>query len=177
LDSGRLLVLGGPGSGKSAAAIRLVLDALAHRSGLDDADRERVPVPVLVTARGWHPPTQPVAEWLANRLAEDYPILLAGRSGRRAASRLVRSGHVAVVLDGLDELAAPVRSTAVWALSEQATFRLVLLIRSGELAEAVQQGYLAGPLRWSSNRSTPPTRPTTSPAARPARRPLPGASL
>src|SRR5215475_9793066 len=47
LDSGRVIVLGDPGTGKSAAAILTVLDALRHRQGLHSAGQARVPVPVL----------------------------------------------------------------------------------------------------------------------------------
>lgn len=52
LGSGRLVVLGEPGAGKSGAGIRLLLDALAHRAALTTEDRVPVPVPVLVTPHG-----------------------------------------------------------------------------------------------------------------------------
>lgn len=57
LASGRIIVVGAPGAGKSATAILLLLDALDHRDQLDDAARARCPVPVLLTAHGWDPIT------------------------------------------------------------------------------------------------------------------------
>ncbi|HCT77512.1 MAG TPA: hypothetical protein DGG94_13100 [Micromonosporaceae bacterium] len=138
LDSGRLLIVGAPGSGKSSAAIMLVLDALKHRAGLSEGERARVPVPVLLTARGWDPDTTPLVDWLAERLRRDYAL------PQTKAVRLVREGYVALVLDGLDEMPESLRSTAVRALNEQATFRLVTLSRSLELVQAVRSGSLAG---------------------------------
>lgn len=66
LASGRLVVTGIPGAGKSGAAILLLLDALAHRASLDDTERVRVPVPVLLTAHGWDPNTCSARDWLAD---------------------------------------------------------------------------------------------------------------
>jgi hypothetical protein len=57
LASGRIVVIGAPGAGKSGAAILLLLDALAHRDELSVPQRSRVPVPVLFTAHGWDPAT------------------------------------------------------------------------------------------------------------------------
>ncbi|MBV8542246.1 MAG: hypothetical protein JO268_17215, partial [Pseudonocardiales bacterium] len=88
LGSGRLVVLGEPGAGKSGAGIRLVLDALSHRAAVTAEDRARVPVPVLVPPQGWDPSVEPFAEWLAGCLARDYALLRAPEYGRDAAMRL-----------------------------------------------------------------------------------------
>lgn len=144
LDSGRLVLHGPAGSGKSSAAILLLLDALAHRQGVGVGERAGVPVPVLLTLHGWDPTSQPVAQWLAARLALDYPFLTAGPAGRNTPARLIRDGHVSVFLDGLDEIPEPLRPAAVRALDQQATFRLVVLSRSDELAGAVEDGHLRG---------------------------------
>jgi len=138
LGSGRLVVLGEPGAGKSGAGIRLLLDALAHRAVL--TSRDRVPVPVLVTPQGWDPDAGPFAEWLATRLARDYALLRAPEYGTDAAARLLEGGLLAVILDGLDEMPQEQRSVALRALDEQATFRLVVLTRSRELVAAVRGG-------------------------------------
>ena len=55
LGSGRLVIIGGPGSGKSGAAVLLVLAALKHRAQMPEPDRQLVPVPVLFTLHGWDP--------------------------------------------------------------------------------------------------------------------------
>lgn len=144
LASGRLIILGELGAGKSGAGIWLLRDALAHRATWPTEDRARVPVPVLVTPHGWDPTVEPVTEWLAARLAQDYPLLRAPEYGGDAAARLIAGGHLAVILDGLDEMPEALRSVALRALDEQATFRLVVLTRSEELVAVVSRAYLRG---------------------------------
>jgi hypothetical protein len=140
LASGRLILTGGPGTGKSSAAILLLLDALRYRDQTSLEQRAQVPVPVLFTLHGWDPDTTPVQEWLATKLTELAP--LAGRHGRQHAADLLAAGRVAAFLDGLDEIPAAIRPTALRALSRQATFRLVLLTRTTELATAAHQHIL-----------------------------------
>lgn len=146
LGSGRLMILGGPGAGKSGAAILLLLQALTHRStfGAAKDHRASVPVPVLFTLHGWDPHSQRLSDWLASRLTADYPLLRAPEYGRNCAARLIGGGYIAVILDGLDEVAEVLRPTVLRALDEQAIFRLVLLSRSEEMAAAVGEGHLRG---------------------------------
>lgn len=92
IASGRVVVVGAPGAGKSGAAILLLLDALAHRDSLDDTQRARVPVPVLFTAHSWDPITCSVQDWLSARLAADYP-LFQHRGGHAEAKALVNEGR------------------------------------------------------------------------------------
>ena len=49
-----------------------------------------------------------------------------------------------MILDGLDEITESLRSAALRALSQQATFRLVLLARSAEMADAAARAMLQG---------------------------------
>jgi hypothetical protein len=145
LGSGRLVILGGPGAGKSGAAIRLLLDALTHRATFGTTEeRARVPVPVLFTLHGWDPHSEPLARWLAGRLTRDYALLRAREYGRDAAARLIGGGYIAVILDGLDETAEALRPVALRALDEQSNFRLVVLTRSQEMVAAVGDGHLRG---------------------------------
>lgn len=55
LGSGRLIVAGAAGSGKSGAAVLLILAALRHRGRMTKKDRPMVPVPMLFTVRDWDP--------------------------------------------------------------------------------------------------------------------------
>jgi hypothetical protein len=145
LDSGRLVVLGESGAGKSGAAIRLLLDALTHRSTFETAEkRARVPVPVLLTVHGWDPHRERLANWLARRLTEDYEFLRAPEYGRNAAASLIDGRYIAVITDGLDEMPEKLRPVALRALDEQATFRLVVLTRSHEMVATVGDGHLRG---------------------------------
>lgn len=132
LGSGRLLLIGPPASGKSAAAILLLLDALRFRADASKEDRARIPVPVLLTPHGWDPDRESVTDWVAGWLAQSYRVF-RGRGGRDRAAGLLTAGRIAVFLDGLDEIPAPLREDAVTALSA-APFRLVLLSRSDEAA-------------------------------------------
>lgn len=141
LSSGRLIILGDPGAGKSGAAILLLLEALAHRAKLTAEDRRRVPVPVLVTPQGWDPTAEPFSKWLATRLARDYALLQAPEYGEDAALRLIEGGYLAVILDGLDEMPQALHPDALCALDEQATFRLVVLSRSEDLVAAVKHAH------------------------------------
>ena len=143
LGSGRLVIIGEPGSGKTGTAVLLVLAALEHRQQVSSQDRQLVPVPVMFTLHGWDPSTQRVGDWLAARLQETYP-LFAGKGGKAEAAELVKAGRIAAFLDGLDEIAEDLRPVALRALSQQAVVRVVVLARSFEMTVAARQGFLEG---------------------------------
>ena len=142
LQSGRLIIAGPPGSGKSGTAVLLVLAALRHRQDVPASDRPQVPVPVLLAAQDWNPVRQTATEWLARKLQDIYPIFAAA-TGAATAAALLNSGRIAVILDGLDEISRDLRPVALQALSQQTVFRLVLLSRTDEMAAAAaSQGIL-----------------------------------
>ena len=143
LGTGRLVIAGAPGSGKSGAAVLLILEALRHREQVAEAARPQVPVPVMFTLHGWNPDAQPVQDWLARRLGQTYPPL-AARYGAPRIAMLLATGKIAVILDGLDEIPEELRPVALRALSQQAAFRLVILTRLDEMAAASAKGYLEG---------------------------------
>ena len=143
LGSGRLVIAGGPGAGKSSAAVLLILAALRHRRSVPEQARPEVPVPVMFTLHGWDPGTQRARDWLAERLWQAYP-LFAGKQGAGAARGMLDEGRIAVILDGLDEIPEDLRPAVLRALSQQATFRLVLLTRSAEMADAAARALLQG---------------------------------
>jgi len=143
LGSGRLVIIGEPGSGKTGAAVLLLLAALEHRQQVTLTERQLVPVPVMFTLHGWDPNTQRVGDWLAARLQETYPLFV-GKGGRAEAAELVKAGRIAVFLDGLDEIAEDLRPVALQALSQQAVVRVVVLARSFEMMAAARQGFLEG---------------------------------
>jgi hypothetical protein len=143
LGSGRLIIAGTAGSGKSGAAVLLALTALAHRKQVADADRPQVPVPLLTTVQEWDPVGQPIRNWLMQRMQETYP-LCAEETGARKAAALIGAGQVSLILDGLDEMSEKLRPVALQALSQQAMLRVVLLTRTAEIYAAAKQSVLEG---------------------------------
>ncbi|GAA3918840.1 hypothetical protein [Actinoplanes auranticolor] len=140
LDSGRILLTGRAGAGKSSAGILLLLRALQHRN--QQKDRARVPVPVMLTFYGWDPRRQDFASWLTDRLVGDYPTLAA--AGRTAVAAMVRDGRIVVFLDGLDEIPEDLRPVVVRALDHQVTHRIVLMTRVGEMVRTAHNAHLSG---------------------------------
>jgi len=132
-----VVIAGAPGSGKSSAAVLLILAALKHRARVRAVDHMEVPVPVLFTAQGWDPRRQPVREWLTGQLQQAYP-LFAGRAGAARARGLIVAGKLTMILDGLDEIAEELRPIALQALN-QVSFRIVVLSRTAEIASAASR--------------------------------------
>lgn len=143
LASGRIVVVGPPGSGKSGSAILLVLDVLAHRDSLDDTERTRVPVPVLFPGHRWDPNTTSVQDWLRDRLIETYPMFQRHGGDADAARLVTARDEIALILDGLDEMDETLRPAALQALSD-APFRVVVLTRSQEMIKTTAQAWLVG---------------------------------
>jgi hypothetical protein len=121
VPTGRLVVLGEPGTGKTILLVRLVLDLLRRR-----VRGSGTPVPVLVSLASWNPDAQELYDWLERRLAIDYiglgrkvsaglgqPHRHLGRGGRRSLGRtLLDERLIMLVLDGFDEIPAAVRDKA-----------------------------------------------------------------
>ena len=136
VPTGRLVVLGEPGSGKSVLLMRLVLDLLAHR-------RHGDPVPVLVPLASWDPDREELDLWLEQRLGIDYPWLGdPGRTGSSKGRELLDAGWIMLVLDGLDEIPDGVRGRAIArindALGPRPNLAMVLSSRSAAFATTVR---------------------------------------
>ena len=101
VPTGRLVVLGEPGAGKTMLMVRLVLDVLARRAGGG-------PVPFLASIASWNPEEQGLRDWLGAQLLIDHPALANAPAPTTTettqAAALLASGLILPVLDGLDEI-------------------------------------------------------------------------
>lgn len=143
LPHGRLVILGAPGAGKTGSMILLLLAALDHRDSVDEAERMDVPVPVWLTLGGWNPAVTSLAEWARSVLVRDHPYLPASSYGHDAAGELLNGGHLALFLDGLDEMPPAVRGSALDRLDKESLgLRIVLTSRRNEFLQALADGHL-----------------------------------
>ncbi|MEV6228001.1 hypothetical protein AB0L88_09005 [Saccharopolyspora shandongensis] len=122
----RIVVLGGPGAGKTAAMLLLLIDILEHRP--PDSDQ---PVPVWLPLGGWNPQTSTLLEWAAATLTRDYPGLSApAHGGPGTAAELIRTGRIALFLGGLDEMAPATQAAALKSIDREiAGLKIVLTSR------------------------------------------------
>ncbi|GAA0353197.1 NACHT domain-containing protein [Streptomyces blastmyceticus] len=132
IPSGRLVVLGRPGSGKTILTTRFLLDYVKSRARTEA-------VPVIFTIGAWDPTAITFRDWLTAQLTRDHPGLAApAPGGPSLAAALVETGRVLPVLDGFDEIADGLNRPALEALNAT-TLPLLLTSRPSEYAAAVAE--------------------------------------
>ena len=137
VPTGRLVVLGEPGAGKTMLMVRLVLDLLARRAAGG-------PVPLLVSAASWDPVGQDLRSWLVAQLLIEYPALAAppptDRTESTRAAALLASGLIVLVLDGLDEIPEQLRGPAINRINNAlgAGEQVVVTCRTQQYRDAVR---------------------------------------
>lgn len=138
VPTGRLVILGRPGAGKTILLVQLVLGLLADRASGD-------PVPVLLSLASWNPAEQELRTWLRAALVADNPWLrrrLSGTKSPQAVDALLDANLIHPILDGLDEIPENVRPQATtkinaW-LGASKAHRLALSCRLDEFTEMVR---------------------------------------
>jgi hypothetical protein len=137
VPTGRLVVLGEPGAGKTMLMVRLVLDLLARRT-------DGGPVPFLASMASWNPVGQDLWDWLAAQLLIDHPVLAGappdGVVESTWAAALFDSGLILPVLDGLDEIPKGFRGPAINRINDvlRPGQRVIVTCRTQEYGAAIR---------------------------------------
>ena len=134
VSSGRLVVLGEPGAGKTVLALMLTLGLLRDRNR--DPDR-RDPVPVLLSVSTWDPVSESLDDWIVGTVAVSY---YGGRED--IPRRLLAARLLLPVLDGLDEIPETARRSAVRAVNHACGDGrgIVVTCRSVEYEDVIEGG-------------------------------------
>lgn len=109
--NGKLLVAGSPGSGKTTLMLRLVDDLLNGMQHLDD------PVPVVIMASSRFSQHQSALDWMVEEL--DYRYDIPPAIGRE----LIEGRHLALFVDGIDEVGPALAESIVAALNQMSRLR------------------------------------------------------
>lgn len=136
VPTGRLIVLGQPGSGKTVLLIRLLL-------GILNARKPGEAIPVLLSLASWNPEDEDLLTWIVGRLITDYAALArpVRRGSKESAARaLLNRGFIIPVLDGLDEVPSAVLGLTVARINEALPpgMKLVVAARTEAFEQAVR---------------------------------------
>jgi hypothetical protein len=104
---GGLVILGGVGSGKTTALLKLTCDLIDQA----EADDEQ-PMPVVFNLSSWAARRLPLIEWLVDEIRKGYDV------PKLTAMQWVIGDEVLPLLDGLDEVADACRVDCVNAVEE-----------------------------------------------------------
>jgi len=104
--SGELLILGGPGSGKTTLMLQLAI--VLQRHAIQD---ESAPIPVMVNLSTWANTRPPLQDWLVEEIARTYQV------PRASLTQWVQEDQILPLLDGLDEMEESARVACILAIN------------------------------------------------------------
>ncbi len=130
LERGRLVLLGEPGAGKSVLAMLMTL-------GLLNARKPGGMTPVLLSASSWDPLSVSLDAWIVRSLAALYY-----NDQPETPRRLLLSGLLLPVLDGLDEMPESARRGAVHEINRAVgnDRPVIVTCRSAEYTDVIRGG-------------------------------------
>lgn len=96
--SGRMVILGAPGTGKTVLAVSLTVGLLQQRLAEPVRWAQDKLIPCICNLPSWEPNREDLMDWLQSQISDRF------RLSRKIAGRLVRDGWILPVLDGLDEM-------------------------------------------------------------------------
>ncbi|MEZ4513132.1 MAG: NACHT domain-containing protein [Chloroflexota bacterium] len=106
-EAGRkLLILGDPGSGKTMQLLQLA-KALIATAESDPA----APLPFVFNLASWSQQREPLADWLAEELHQQYQL------SRQFARQIIATKPLTLLLDGLDEVVTEHRPACLSAIN------------------------------------------------------------
>lgn len=132
IPSGRLVLIGEPGAGKTFLGVTLIVGLLRDR-----LTNGRRPVPVLLSLASWDPVSDDLDSWVIRSLANDH------FNGAPLIPRVLTNHQLLLpILDGLDEIPEQLRRKAVSRINEKlhGSRSLVLTCRSVEYADGLAGG-------------------------------------
>ena len=125
---GELLILGESGAGKSTLLVHLAQHLLVNAQ----RDEQQL-LPVILNLSSWARKRRPLHEWLVEELFTSYKV------PRKLGRQWVQEGRLLLLLDGLDEVAASMRSACVDALNAYRRDHLVPLVVCSRITEYFTQ--------------------------------------